>query len=183
MKITKYLKNGIVMQAYGMSELGGIATIGVTAEENDASVGRLSFGIEAKIIDEDGNRLGVGETGEICLKTKFKFLGYFDNEDATNGAIDDEGFLLTGDIGYFDEEQKLCLVDRKKDMMKYCASQISPTEIEQLIIQCVSVKAVCVVGIPDDVVGDLPAAVIVRNDNEPIVTQQEIEQMVAGERA
>lgn len=180
-KISKYLKHGIVMHAYGMSEIGGVASLATITEENDTSVGRLSFGIEAKIIDDDGRRLGVGEIGEICMKTKFKFLGYFDNEEATSDAIDDEGFLLSGDIGYFDEMQKLHIVDRKKDMMKYCGSQLSPTEIEQFVIQDPRVKAVCVVGIPDAVAGNLPAAIIVRNDNEGSITKEDIEQMVAGE--
>lgn len=181
MKILQRLNNGSIMQAYGLSEVGGCATLGVLTKEEDSSVGRLSFGMQAKITDDDGNRLGIGETGEICLKSRFKFLGYFGNEEATSNAIDNDEFLITGDVGYFDQENKLYLVDRKKDLMKYCASQISPTEIEQLIIQCKSVRAVCVVGIPDETAGDLPAAVIVQNDNEPIVTQHEIEQMVAGE--
>lgn len=83
-------------------------------------------------------------------------------------------------IGYFDEEQRLHIVDRKKDMMKYCGSQMSPTEIEQYIVKNPRVKAVCVVSVPDEVAGDLPAAVIVQNDNDDPISKEEIEQMVAG---
>lgn len=181
MRISERLENGFLVQAYGMSELGGCATMGVPSKDEDESVGLLSFGIEAKIVDDDGNRLGVNETGELCLKTKFKFLGYFDNEEATHDTIDDEGFLMSGDIGYFDEAHKLYIVDRKKDMLKYCGSQLSPTELEQYIIQDPRVKAVSVVGVPHEL-GDLPAAVIVQNDNDNPISKEEVEQMVAGKR-
>lgn len=181
LEMKKYLKNGSIIQVYGMSEVAGCTTIGQIETESDTSVGQLAFGTKAKIIDDDGKRLGINDCGEICTKTKFKFLGYFNNEEATNSAIDDEGFLKTGDIGYFDENFNLFLVDRKKDMMKYCSSQISPTEIEQYLIQNPSIKSVCVVGIPDEEVGDLPAAVIVQNDNEPPITADEVKQMITGE--
>lgn len=180
MKILQRLKNGSIVQAYGLSEVGGCATMGALTKEEDSSVGRLSLGTQAKITDDDGNRLGIGETGEICLKSRFKFLGYFGNEEATSNAMDNENFLVTGDVGYFNEEHQLYLVDRKKDLMKYCASQISPTEIEQYIVKNPRVKAVCVVSVPDEVAGDLPAAVIVQNDNDDPISKEEIEQMVAG---
>lgn len=181
MKISEHLgEESFVINAYGMSEIAGCATISLPSKEEDPSVGPLSFGIESKITDEDGNRLGVGELGEICLKTKFKFLGYYENEEATSNTMDDENFLVTGDIGYYDQEQRLHIVDRKKDMMKYCGSQMSPTEIEQYIIKDPRVKAVCVVSVPDEVAGDLPAAVIVQNDNDDPISKEEIEQMVAG---
>lgn len=66
-------------------------------------------------------------------------------------------------------------------MMKYCASQISPSEIENLLIQHESVKAVCVVGISDPVAGDLPAAAIIQKEDVATLSESEIEQMVAGE--
>lgn len=180
LSIKKYLKNGCIIQVYGMSEVAGCTSAGFIENEDDTSVGQLVFGTKAKIIDDDGNRLGINESGELCTKTKFKFLGYFNNEEATNSSIDEEGYLKTGDVGYFDEQNNLFLVDRKKDLMKYCSSQISPTELEQFLIKCPSIKSVCVVGIPDDEVGDLPVAVIVQNDNETPISSDEVEQMIAS---
>lgn len=178
--MSKYLENGVVGQIYGMTEVGGCTTAGEIRTEEDTSVGQLLLGIQAKIVDDEGNRLGVNECGEICTITKYKFLGYFNNEEATASTFDDEGFLKSGDIGYFDDNGNLYLVDRKKDMIKYCASQVSPTEIEQYLIQYPSIKAVCVVGIPDPVVGDLPAAVIVLNENEEPITREQVEKLIAG---
>lgn len=176
--IKKYLKNGLIIQVYGMSEVAGIISAAIVQNDTDISVGQLGFGHQAKIINDDGKRLGINESGELCTKTKFKFLGYFNNEEETNNSIDDEEFLKTGDIGYFDEENNLYLVDRKKDVMKYCSSQISPTELEQYLIECPSIKSVCIVGIPDEEVGDLPAAVIVQNDKETPISSNEVEQMI-----
>ncbi|XP_055296968.1 probable 4-coumarate--CoA ligase 3 [Sitodiplosis mosellana] len=180
LEMKKYLKNGSILQVYGMSEVAGCTSAGTIEKESDTSVGQLVFGTKAKIIDDDGNQLGINEPGELCTKTKFKFLGYFNNEEATNSVIDEDGFLRTGDIGYFDDEGNLFLVDRKKDMMKYCSSQISPTELEQYLIKSPIIKSVCVVGIPDQEVGDLPAAVIVQNDNETPITSDEVEQMITN---
>lgn len=180
LEMKKYLKNGSIAIVYGMSEVAGCASAGKIETEIDTSVGQLKFGTKAKVIDDDGNPLGINEPGELCLKTKFKFLGYFNNEEATSSAFDEDGFLKTGDIGYFDDGGNLFLVDRKKDMMKYCSSQISPTELEQYLIKSPSIKSVCVVGIPDEEVGDLPAAVIVRNDNETPITSDEVDQMIKG---
>lgn len=182
LEISKYLTNGVVVQIYGLSEMAGsVATCLVTPESNE-SVGRLQSNTQAKIIDDAGNQLGENECGEICLKPAYDFMGYFNNEEATADSLDPDGFFKTGDIGYIDSNGELYLVDRIKDMMKYCSSQISPSEIENLLIQHESLKAVCVVGIPDPTVGDLPAAAIILKDDETIISQSEIEQLVAGRR-
>lgn len=183
LEIAKYLPNGGIIQIYGLSEMAGSVSMGlITSESNEnESVGRLQLSIQAKIIDDDGSQLGENECGEICLKPAFAFLGYFNNEEATANSMDEDGFFKTGDIGYFDSNGELYLVDRIKDMMKYCSSQISPSEIENLLIQHESIKAVCVVGIPDPIAGDLPAAAIIQKDGTT-VSQSEIEQMVAGEK-
>ncbi|XP_031627698.1 4-coumarate--CoA ligase 1-like [Contarinia nasturtii] len=178
LEMKKFLKNGAIYPVYGMSEAAGCLSVAAVRTELDTSVGRLVFGTKAKIIDNDGNRLGINECGELCIMTKFKFLGYFGNEEATNDAVDDEGFLKTGVIGYFDNDNNLYLVDRKKDILKYCSSQISPTELEQYLIKVPSIKAICVVGIPHETVGDLPAAVIVRNENVTSITHDEVEKMI-----
>lgn len=184
LEIAKFLPNGKVVQIYGLSEMAGSVSMGlITSEKNEnESVGRLQSNIQAKIIDDDGNQLGENECGEVCLKPAFPFLGYFSNEEATADSMDEDGFFKTGDIGYFDSKGELYLVDRIKDMMKYCSSQISPSEIENLLIQHENVKAVCVVGIADPTVGDLPAAAIIQKNDDITISQSEIEQMVAGKK-
>lgn len=177
-EFNRYLPNGTVAVVYGLSEIGGSISVTVIPD-NRCSEGKLSNGIQVKIIDENGNKCGIGVDGEICVKSEYKVLGYYRNEKATAQVIDNDGFLLTGDIGHFDESGYLYFVDRKKDLLKYCSSQISPVEIENYLTEVSGIKAACVVGIYDAGCGDLPAAVVVRNENRNI-TKEEIEQLVCG---
>lgn len=182
LEFSKHLTNGGIIQIYGLSEMAGASSCGIVTPESNGSVGRLIMNTQAKIIDDDGNRLGANEHGEIYLKPGYEFLGYLNNEEATLNAMDEEGFFKTGDIGYFDENCNLYLVDRNKEMIKYCSSQVSPSEIENYLVQHAGIKAVCVVGIPDPTVGDLPAALIIRQDGDDgaSISRDEVEQMVTG---
>jgi 4-coumarate--CoA ligase len=105
--------------SYGMTE----ASISMTKPfefKKEFSVGSMLFpNAHVKIVDDDGNKLGVGEKGEICVKLLFKFIGYYNNLDATKNCFDEDDFFMTGDIGYFDEENMLYVVDRKKEILKY----------------------------------------------------------------
>lgn len=173
-----YLPNGEVHAAYGLSELGTMAAVNMPFSGRDC-VGKLSCNIDVKIVDANGERCGIGEDGEVCIKPKYTFLGYYGNEEATKQSIDNEGFLLTGDIGHFDEDGYLYVTDRKKDILRYCASQISPTEIESFLMQFSGIRAACVVGVSDLKYIQLPAAVIVKSQDSE-VTKEEIDRLVRG---
>ncbi|XP_037033669.1 4-coumarate--CoA ligase 1-like [Bradysia coprophila] len=177
-QMLQHVKNGEIRSCYGMSEMGGVMSSGSVRELSDESNGNIIPGLQIKIIDDNGDRVGVNEVGEICTKYKYKFIGYYGNEEATRGATDSEGFLLTGDVGYFDESGNIYFVDRKKEMLKYCSSQISPIEIEQFLMKHDYIQVACVIGIPDPVAGDLPAAVIMLRENAEISTEV-VEGMIA----
>ncbi|XP_055524351.1 probable 4-coumarate--CoA ligase 1 [Wyeomyia smithii] len=149
--------------AYGLTEIGCAVTLtkgGIGCEE---SVGFPKAGMEVKIADDHGMPLDNGLEGEIYARAKFVFLGYYGNDAATGDILDDEGWLHTGDIGRFDDNGLLYVVDRKKDILKYGNFQIAPSEIEEVVQEIPGVKAVCVVGIPADG-NDLPAALVVPKD-------------------
>lgn len=145
---------------YGMSEYTIIFPLG---DDNGVSVGgMLMDNVEVKIVDDDGNRLGVGQHGELRVQnTRYNFLGYYGNSAATQNAIDNEGFFITGDIGYFDEYNHLYIVDRKKEILKYKNFPYNPSEIEEIIEMMDEVEHAAVVGVPDPDVTDLPTAVVV----------------------
>lgn len=180
--IFKHLNNCRVMNGYGMTEMGGLLATADVNESYNGTLGKLIIGVKVKICDENGQRLNQNEIGEICVQNEYEFMNYYGNQEATENSHDEEGFLKTGDIGYFNDANELFLVDRKKDMIKYCSSQVSPTEIEGLLIELPGIRSVCVVGIPDTEVGDLPAAVIVRSGYEPETTIEEIENVIIGKR-
>lgn len=177
-QLNKYLSNGAVNVAYGMSEMAGACTVNDPYNETE-SVGKLISGIHVKIVDADGTRLGIGQSGEICIKTVYKFKGYYGNQESTDALFDAEEFIQTGDIGHFDVDGLLYVTDRKKDFLKYCSYMISPTELENTLIACPDIASACVVGIPDKVSGDLPAAIIVRNTSSNL-TEHEVHQMIAS---
>lgn len=181
LEFSKHLPNGVIVNVYGMSEMAGTTAMGLVTAKSNGSVGCIQVNTQAKIVDEDGNAVGENEYGEIHLKPAYPFLGYLKNEKATLNSLDEDGFFKTGDIGYFDSDSgTLFLVDRNKEMIKYCSSQIAPSEIEEHLIQHPSIKAVCVVGIPDQEAGELPAAVIVKQNDDAPISRDDVKQMVAG---
>lgn len=133
-----------------------------------------------KIVDDKGNRCGIGENGEICFLLQIPFLGYYSDGTAMDTAcVDSDGWLHSGDIGHFDEDGFLFVFDRKKDILKYRGYTISPSQIEAEILKHPGVVLVCVVGIPDAMCTELPASVVLKNAAVN-VTEQEIIDIVKG---
>lgn len=178
-ELNSYLPNGHVYVGYGMSEVCGLISFDDPSAKHKDSVGRLVIGTHMKIVDDDGNRCGVNVDGEICLKMNYKCLGYYENKKSTDELFDDEGFIKSGDLGHFDEDGYLYIVDRKKDVLKYCNMQISPSDIEAYLIESPHIKSACVFGVPDNFAGELPAAAIVKNEGSNI-TEKEIHELVTG---
>ncbi|XP_061392787.1 probable 4-coumarate--CoA ligase 1 [Musca vetustissima] len=173
-KFRKYAPNAWCVVGYGSSETSGIA---VTPSVPNSPVGTLVANVEVRIIDDDGNSLGPNETGELCVRTPLPWKGYYGNPTATKEKYDADGWIYTGDVGYFNDEGVLFLVDRKCDIRKYNNFHFSPTDIELVISELPQVADVCVVGIPHSVHGFLPAAcVIKRPDSE--ISESEIYQYV-----
>lgn len=105
--------------------------------------------------------------------TAIKFLGYANNPEASKNAFDSNGWLKSGDLGFFTEDGEIFLVDRKKDMIKYLNYQVAPSELESVIQKMEGVQHVCVVGIPDMISGDLAAAIIVK-DTKSFLTELDV---------
>ncbi|XP_058443739.1 probable 4-coumarate--CoA ligase 1 [Malaya genurostris] len=158
--------------AYGFSEIGfSVAfTINSPPRKNvaeiyrEGAVGFLQAGTEVKIVDDHGKLLGIDQEGEILVKARYAFLGYYGNDEATGIMMDSEGWLHSGDIGRFDKDGLLYIVDRKKDIIKYGNYQVSPSEIENVVLSVPGVVSVCVVGIPVEG-NDLAAALVVPTDS------------------
>lgn len=150
---------------FAMTEVGQIA--GLEPEErhrHPGSVGRPVPGLEIKLVDESGARVPTGRSGEIVVRggRPGQFLvmrEYYKNPDATREALRD-GWLATGDVGRFDEDGFLYLVDRKKDMIVSGGYNIYSREVENVIRELPGVVEVAVVGFPDEHYGESVAAFI-----------------------
>lgn len=179
-EFNKHFPDGRTYNRIGMTELVGAYAISCINDCDDGAAGQLAYGIQAKIIDANGMRCGPNEMGELYLKLRYRLLGYYNNPDAMRQAFDAEGFLITGDIGYFDaNNNNLYMVDRKKHIIRYNFHHISPSEIEVVLMKSPEIVGVCAAGIPNDVAVDLPAAAIIRRAGSKI-TKKEIYGMVAG---
>lgn len=182
-EINRYFSNATTHAWYGMTEIGVVSQCSFEFDANNSG-GQLALGCIAKIIDDNGDRCGPNTMGELCIKKEYKFLGYLDDSALTAAAIDSDGFLKTGDIGYFDENGTLFIKDRKKNTILnvfYFRGMILPSEIEEYLISLPGIKEVCVVGVPITAGSELPAAIIVRMSNSSL-TQQEIFDAVAGSK-
>ncbi|KAH8371851.1 hypothetical protein KR093_009085, partial [Drosophila rubida] len=152
--------SAVFNSAYAMTEVG-IITGNVGTTKNTAA-GRLLPGIQIRILDDDGKRLGHNQVGEINVYTGQTWNGYYGNPVETERIQDSEGWFHTGDLGYFDDQNFLYIVDRKKEVLKYQGLHYWPTEIENAILSLPEVQDVCVVGIYDERHGDAAGALVVK---------------------
>jgi acyl-coenzyme A synthetase/AMP-(fatty) acid ligase len=121
-----------ILHNWGMSELaGGVVRASAYWPNTSGSVGRLCGDVQARIVDETDN--DVDGRGHLLIKSSSMMNGYFDDERATREAIDEDGWLRTGDLAYFNENQELFIVDRIKDLIKYKGWSIAPAELEAIL--------------------------------------------------
>jgi len=124
------------------------------------SVGWARTGVEVAVVDEEGQPLPMGATGEIICRGDVVMSGYWRNEKATHEALRD-GWLHTGDMGSFDEKGYLTLRDRSKDVVISGGTNIYPREVEEALLAHPGVAEVCVVGQGDEEWGEVVVAFIV----------------------
>ncbi|KRY71337.1 4-coumarate--CoA ligase-like 7, partial [Trichinella pseudospiralis] len=163
-----------VVQGYGMTEVSGVSHITkpFSVKVQKGSCGRLLPNYECKLLKvidiESGEELPAGKSGEICLRSPTCTIGYFGNSSATEQLIDTNGWIHTGDIGYYDEDGDFFIQDRIKEMIKVKGFQLCPAELEELLLSFPDITDAAVVGIPDKYCGEVPFAFIVKKPNSAI---------------
>ena len=150
-----------ITQGYGMTELSPVSHATPPGQGKPGTVGVTISNTECRIVNADGEDQGVGGEGELWVRGPQVMKGYFGNSSATDATIDGEGWLHTGDVGIFDEDGHLRIVDRVKELIKYKGFQVPPAELEALLITHPAVADVAVIGVPDDEAGELPKAFVV----------------------
>ncbi|KAM0824325.1 hypothetical protein ACQ4PT_070269 [Festuca glaucescens] len=153
-----------VTQGYGLTETtaGFCRSISVEESRRVGSVGHLSWGTEAKIIDpETGAALPPGVAGELYVRGPFVMKGYLGDKESTSEVLDSEGWLRTGDVCMIGKDGFLFVVDRMKELIKYNGYQVAPAELEDLLQTHPGIDEAAVVGYPDEQAGELPVAFVV----------------------
>ena len=148
---------------YGLTETNavGCGNFWQNYADKPASTGRPHRPmVELAILGEGDRHLGVGETGEIAIRSAANIRGYWNDPESTAAAFAAGNYLKTGDIGYMDEDDYLFIVDRKKDIIIRGGENISCQEVEAAIYSHPAVSETSVFGIPDERLGEVPGAVI-----------------------
>lgn len=153
-----------LMLTYSSTEVGGTGSHWSDSwEQRSGSSGRPLVGTELAIIDPDtGEHLPQGMTGEVLMRGWWKMNGYFGQPELTRKAIDDDGWVHTGDRGFVDETGCLHFLGRFKDMLKVGGENVSAEEIEGFLMTHPGVKQVAVIAAPDPRLEEVPLAIVER---------------------
>jgi fatty-acyl-CoA synthase len=162
-------------QGFGMTEFGP-GVFALAAEDGirkAGSIGRPTFYTGARIVDADNKPVGPNQVGELLLKGPAAASGYYNNAQASAEAIDEDGWFHTGDLARADEELYFTIVDRKKDMFISGGENVYPVEVEKGLYEHTAVHMCAVIGLADDVWGEVGLACIVLKPGET-VTEDEL---------
>ncbi len=153
-----------VTTGLGITEASGIVTMcrhDDPPEIVGSTTGRALPGVTLRIVDDDGVDLPNGHPGELLVRGYNVMRGYLDDPEQTAAAIDEDGWLHTGDIGYLRDDGNLVITDRKKDMFIVGGFNAYPAEIEQAMLRHPDIAQVAVVGVPDDRLGEVGRAFVI----------------------
>jgi long-chain acyl-CoA synthetase len=161
MKAFEQTFNVRIIEGYGLSETAPVATFNhLERPSKPGTVGQPVFGVQVRCIDENDEPVPVGTPGEVVIRGNNVMKGYYKRPEATSEALRN-GWFHTGDIGTFDSEGYLSIVDRKKDMIIRGGLNVYPREIEEVLLTHAAVSLAAVVGVPDPRVGEEIKAFIV----------------------
>ena len=170
----------LVKQGYGMSEASPVThfTPDDAALVRHGSCGMLVPNTECRIVHLETKRdVETNEHGELLIRGPQIMLGYLNNAEATAEAIDEDGWLHTGDVGYADADGYFFIVDRLKEFIKYKGYQVAPAELEAVLLTHPSVADAAVIPVRDEDAGEIPKAFIVARRD---VSAEELMEFVAG---
>ena len=171
----KNLTGATMSEIYGMTEVSPAATM--TPSSGRIKAGTVGIPIadtDVKVMDPQTGKkeLGPGETGEIIIKGPQLMMGYYNKPKETKEAVRD-GWFYSGDLGFFDEEGFLSIVDRKKDMVIAGGYNIYPVEIDNILYEHPKILEACAAGVPDKYRGETIKAFIVVKPGETL-TEEEV---------
>ncbi|PSQ77369.1 MAG: 4-coumarate--CoA ligase family protein, partial [Bacteroidetes bacterium QH_7_62_13] len=154
----------VVKQGYGLTETSPVTHL--TARDTDDpavdSVGHAVPNTEFRVVEvETREEVDAGDRGELLIRGPQVMAGYLNRPDATDEAIDEDGWLHTGDIATVDQEGRVYIVDRVKELIKYKGHQVAPAELEALLQSHEKIADAAVIPSPDEEAGEVPKAFVV----------------------
>jgi long-chain acyl-CoA synthetase len=159
-----------ISEGYGLSETSPVLTYQIPGSERMGSIGVPVSSTEIKMMDDDGNEVPQGESGELCARGPQVFKGYWQKDNA--GVFHKGGWFRTGDIAVMDADGFMRIVDRKKDMILVSGFNVYPNEIEGVIATHPKVLEVAAIGVKDAQCGEVVKIVVVKRDES--LTEEEL---------
>jgi long-chain acyl-CoA synthetase len=154
-----------ICEAYGLSETSPAATCNATdSTAFNGNIGLPMPNTELALLDDDGQEVGPGQSGEIAIRGPQVMAGYWQRPDETAKVMTADGYFRTGDIGIVDKRGYFRIVDRKKDMILVSGFNVYPSEVEDVLSTCPGVLECAAVGMPDEKAGEAVRVVIVKKD-------------------
>jgi len=159
----KQITGNFIREGYGLSETSPVLTFNPTFIDHfTGTTGVPLPSTDIKLLDDQDREVGLGEAGEICAKGPQVMSGYWQKPEANASAFTADGYFRTGDVGVFDENGFLKIVDRKKDMIIVSGFNVYPNEIEAVATACPGVAECACVGVPDEKTGEAVKLIVVK---------------------
>ena len=149
------LTGTFIREGYGLSETSPVVSFNpAQVQAFTGTTGLPLPSTDVILLDEEGRTVGLGEPGEICVKGPQVMRGYWNKPEANAAAFTADGYFRTGDVGCFDAQGFLKIVDRKKDMIIVSGFNVYPNEIEAVVTACPGVAECACIGVPDEKTGE-----------------------------
>jgi long-chain acyl-CoA synthetase len=161
-----------LVEAYGLTETSPAACINpMDLADYNGAIGLPIPSTQCKVIDPEGQTVGIDETGELCVKGPQVMRGYWNRPEETAKVLDADGWLKTGDMARMDAKGYFYIVDRKKDMILVSGFNVYPNEVEDIVATHPKVLEVGAIGAPDEKSGEVVKVVVVRKDDSLTVKE------------
>jgi len=168
----KRTTKSVVIEGYGLTEASPVVACNpVDGTDRVGTIGLPFPSTEVRLVDDDGNDVGPGQSGELVIRGPQVMKGYWNRPDETARVLKD-GWLFTGDVAEIDSDGFLKIVDRKKDMILVSGFNVYPNEIEAVVSEHPDVAEVGAIGVPDQHSGEVVKIVVVRRNGQ--VTEKEL---------
>jgi long-chain acyl-CoA synthetase len=154
-----------IFEGYGQTEASPVVSLNVPGSRKVGTVGRALPGVEIAVWSENGEALPTGEIGELMVRGENVMQGYHRLEEETAQTVTG-GWLHTGDLGSMDADGFVTITGRKKDLIISAGENIFPREIEEVLVQHPGVREVAVIGVPDEVRGEVPKAFVIPEEDQ-----------------
>lgn len=162
-----------MVEGWGMSETVAIGTNNPPTNKTfTGTIGLPLPSVDIAIKDDDGKSLGIGESGEICIRGPNVMVAYYKQPEESQKAFTSDGYMRTGDVGIMDEHGYTKIVDRKKDMIIVSGFNVFPNELENVISLCPGVVECAAIGVDDAKQGEAIKVFLVKND--PALTEDDV---------